>query len=170
MVWGKRSTGEPTHHGEQAQRVVAPGCGHRLVPQVLQLLLSLMEHLHALRVLILQLSKLRGEAECQARTSEHPGADTPTSPPHLRGRTTAESPAPHRTCRPVGPQQSGLDPQGWLFFSHGKGLQTRKAAETVTVGEANKTPRQKTKGAKRQICTLFSSCILHFCLTQGLSL
>lgn len=50
-----------THHGKEAQRVVAPGrgVGHGLVPEVLELLLCLMEHLHALRVLVLQLAQLR---------------------------------------------------------------------------------------------------------------
>lgn len=35
--------------------------GQRLVPQVLQLLLGLVEHLHALGVLVLQLSQLTQE-------------------------------------------------------------------------------------------------------------
>lgn len=50
-----------THHGEQAQRVVAPGCGvgHGLVAEVLELLLCLVKHLHALRILVLQLTQLR---------------------------------------------------------------------------------------------------------------
>lgn len=60
--------GEPTYHGEQAQGVVAPGrgVGHRLIPQVLQLLLRLVKHLHALCVLVFQLAQLQGEAEGQA--------------------------------------------------------------------------------------------------------
>lgn len=50
-----------THHGKQAQRVVAPGrgVGHGLVPEVLELLLRLVEHLHALRILVLQLAQLQ---------------------------------------------------------------------------------------------------------------
>lgn len=50
-------------HGEQAQRVVAPGCGvgHGLVAEVLELLLCLVKHLHALRILVLQLTQLGRE-------------------------------------------------------------------------------------------------------------
>ena len=41
--------------------MVAPGrgVGHGLVPEVLELLLGLVEHLHALRVLVLQLAQLQ---------------------------------------------------------------------------------------------------------------
>lgn len=61
-----------THHGKQAQRVVAPGrgVGHGLVAKVLELLLCLVKHLHALGVLVLQLTQLQGTRE--VRGSESP--------------------------------------------------------------------------------------------------
>lgn len=64
-----------TDHGEQAQRMETPRVAERqrFVPQVFQLLLSLMEHLHTLCVLILQLLQLgpgdrrerRKQEECE---------------------------------------------------------------------------------------------------------
>lgn len=62
--------------------MVAPGrgVGHRLVPQVLQLLLCLVKHLHALCVLVLQLPQLQEKAE-----GEHPGVTHPQSHNHLTG-------------------------------------------------------------------------------------
>ena len=39
------------------------GVGHGLVPEVLELLLRLVEHLHALRVLVLQLAQLQTRKE-----------------------------------------------------------------------------------------------------------
>lgn len=59
--WGAGDTERAgAHHGEQAERMVAPRCGvgHGLVPKVLELLLRLVKHLHALRVLVLQLAQL----------------------------------------------------------------------------------------------------------------
>lgn len=54
---------DSTDHGEQAQRMETPRVveRQRFVPQVFQLLLSLMEHLHTLHVLILQLLQLNQE-------------------------------------------------------------------------------------------------------------
>lgn len=111
-----------------------------------------------------------GRASGLHSTSQYPDADTPTSPPHLTGRTTTESPAPHGPCSLCGPGAKRAGCTRLAFPFTWEGLQTWKAAETSRVGKPNKTPRQKTKGAKRQIRTLFSSCILHFCLIQGLSL
>ena len=82
-----------THHGKQAQRVVAPGrgVGHGLVPEVLELLLRLVEHLHALRVLVLQLAQLR---ETRKRAERAAMVRPGTSHEPGRPRITNRSPGP----------------------------------------------------------------------------
>lgn len=62
-----------THHGEEAKWVVAPwgSAGHGLIAEVLEFLLCLMQHLHALRILVFQFPQLWSQGEMEG-VPEHP--------------------------------------------------------------------------------------------------
>lgn len=108
-----REEASSSHHGEQAQRVVAPGrgVGHGLVPQVLELLLGLVKHLHALRVLVLQLTQLQGTREVRGWGWGSESREHWCKPTHPHGQkdtgTLPGAPAP-RGLRPDARKPSRL--------------------------------------------------------------
>ena len=78
------------------------GVGHGLVPEVLELLLCLVEHLHALGILVLQLTQLQETRKVQKSWMMRSGATFPPAREPGRHRTTNRGPKSYRTSCFVG--------------------------------------------------------------------
>ena len=75
MISGSSHNASLCHHGVETQGVEAAGGpgGVAAVPEVLELLLGLVEHLDALQVLLLQLLELQGQRRTHHRGRVYSG-------------------------------------------------------------------------------------------------